>query len=145
LARKINFHINVLTNSLTRFIYQFPDAYVCYVDDAFDILESYGIKRDKVFITYNSPDTDNLLSIYESIRDEGQMPGQKHRLIHVGRLVRTKRLDLLLKATAILRKKYPDVELFVVADGPQRQEWESLAESFGIRDIVKFLGGGLWS
>ncbi|KXG08979.1 D-inositol 3-phosphate glycosyltransferase [Anoxybacillus sp. P3H1B] len=46
----------------------------------------------------------------------------------------------LIKAFAIVYKEYPHTNLLIVGDGPQRQEYEQLAETLGIRHVTTFTG-----
>lgn len=46
----------------------------------------------------------------------------------------------LIKGFARLNTRYPESELVIAGDGPQRKEYEALATSLGIRSAVTFLG-----
>jgi L-malate glycosyltransferase len=46
----------------------------------------------------------------------------------------------LIKAFAIVHKDYPNTNLVIVGDGPQRQEYEQLAERLGISGVTTFTG-----
>lgn len=61
-------------------------------------------------------------------------------LTFVGRLVRIKRLDVLLRAVALALPDAPSLYLLVVGDGELRAEHEALAATLGISDRVRFLG-----
>lgn len=125
-----------------RLFWSLPHGHVNYVEEAFDIYGSYGIAREKIFITYNSPDTDRLLTAREKLlQEEINKQVKEHRLIHVGRLVEYKRLDLVLIALAELKKKYSDAELLVIGEGPKAVEWKDLAMILGIEKDVQFIGG----
>ncbi len=105
------------------------DAHVYYIDDALEIVKSYGVNPNKIFITYNAPDTDLHLNTFEKIQSLPKiLPYNKHRLIHVGRLVKWKRVDLLIEATIQLKEKYPDIELIVVGAGPELDSLKKQAE-----------------
>jgi len=63
----------------------------------------------------------------------------------IGSLIWRKGHDILLRAFAQVRAAAPAgspvrTRLLMVGDGPQRQEFEALATSLGIADIVHFLG-----
>jgi glycogen synthase len=58
----------------------------------------------------------------------------------VGKLIPRKGVDVLLKATAILRARNRTVHVVIVGDGPERAPLESLANSLEIADQVTFLG-----
>jgi len=69
------------------------------------------------------------------------MPANPYRVIHVGRLVEWKRVDLLLKALAILKPEFPRVELLVAGYGPEEEKLKELAQNLDIEASVHFLGG----
>ncbi len=126
---------------MRRIYYKFFDAHVNYVEDAFDILPTYGVNKDNIFITYNSPDTDVL---FESKRKAGLLdpllPFSKYRLIHVGRLVKWKKVDLLINAISKLKSKYAQIELIVIGTGPEEENLKCLAEQLKVTDCIKFIG-----
>jgi glycosyltransferase involved in cell wall biosynthesis len=58
----------------------------------------------------------------------------------VGRLVPIKRVDLILRAVAAVRRRGVPVRLVVAGDGECRPELESLASQLGILAAVRFVG-----
>jgi len=66
--------------------------------------------------------------------------GEGPPLIYAGRLLREKRIDLLLRAVAILAPNHPGVLLTVFGDGPYRDALVRLADELGIADRVDFRG-----
>ena len=140
-----NKFINIFKFGLLTFFrliyYHYCKAYLNYIEEAFEILGSYGINKHSIFITYNSPDTEVLFKAKEEVDKSGLiLPENKFRLIHVGRLVKWKRVDLLIKTTAQLKNKFPDVELVVIGEGPQINELKSMADSLNIKEKIKFIG-----
>src|SRR5258708_2994190 len=82
-----------------KYILEFIAAAVSYIEEAYDIWGSYGMPREKIFISYNSPDTDLLFAVREKIEKEAPiLPPSSHRIIHVGRLVPWKRVDMLIES-----------------------------------------------
>lgn len=106
------------------------DAHVYYINEAKDIVKSYGVDPSKVFITYNSPDTDMHLKTYKEILQEPKMlkEGVK-RIIHVGRLVKWKRVDLLIEAYRKLKQTHADLELLVVGAGLELENLKAQANN----------------
>jgi glycosyltransferase involved in cell wall biosynthesis len=51
-----------------------------------------------------------------------------------------KNITLLLRATALLRERLPEVVLEIVGDGPERPRLERLARSLDLGRHVRFLG-----
>jgi len=61
-------------------------------------------------------------------------------IVAVGRLIPGKRQALLIAALARLAPAYPNLDLWLVGDGPERPALEALAARLGIVDRVRFLG-----
>src|ERR1019366_5261287 len=100
--------------SLSKRLLNLPDAHVNYVE-AFEYWDGYGVPRNKIFITRNSPDTDLLFASRAAIEGKPPiLPHNPHRFLHVGRLVEWKRVDMLLRALARTRERFPDAELLVI-------------------------------
>jgi glycosyltransferase involved in cell wall biosynthesis len=51
-----------------------------------------------------------------------------------------KALHVLLRATAILANQWPDLQVLVVGDGPERATLERLAGELGVTETVRFVG-----
>jgi glycosyltransferase involved in cell wall biosynthesis len=51
-----------------------------------------------------------------------------------------KALDVLIRASAMLRQQYPSVRVLIVGSGPDEQRLRSLAGSLGLGEVVAFLG-----
>ncbi len=71
---------------------------------------------------------------------DGRRLTQPLRLLYVGRLVATKHVDTLLRATASLADEGVAVTATIVGDGPDRAALEALADSLGVTPIVHFAG-----
>jgi glycogen(starch) synthase len=61
-------------------------------------------------------------------------------VLGLGRLVRKKGFDLLIRAFASISSAHPDVGLVLAGDGPERPELERLATALGLEERVLFLG-----
>lgn len=126
---------------LRRHRYQRLDAHVNYIDDGRKIYGSYGVSPDKIFVTRNSPDTDRMLKVETDLARAGKIPQRiSTRVLHVGRLVSQKRVDLLLVAFRDVVADFPQAELVVVGDGPEAESFRELAKNLGIAKNVTFAG-----
>ncbi len=118
------------------------DAHINYIDEAYNIIGSYGVPKQKIFVTANSPDTDELLVAFEEVKKRPLMlPKNPYRLIHVGRLVKWKRIDLIIEAVKNLKNKFPQIELVIVGYGPDKENLKRLVAESDIQDRVQFVGG----
>jgi glycosyltransferase involved in cell wall biosynthesis len=79
----------------------------------------------------------HVAAVQEAV-EAGQGDGPP--LIYAGRLLREKRIDLLLRAVALLAPRHPGVLLTVFGDGPYRETLVRLADELGIADRVDFRG-----
>jgi glycosyltransferase involved in cell wall biosynthesis len=61
-------------------------------------------------------------------------------LIFVGRLIREKNVDLLLRVVALLRHTHPAVRCAIIGNGPERERLEALRAEWGLQANVQLLG-----
>lgn len=140
LFNRILSHIKamVFVQALT-YAYRSADFFVVYTAAGKDIYGSYGVKTDKIFVIYNSPDTDAIFATKAKIAHQS-MAKNPFEILHVGRLVAWKRVDLLLDAVAKLRSRLPEISLVVVGDGPEKEQLIAQAIQLNIANLVQFKG-----
>ena len=61
-------------------------------------------------------------------------------LVVVGRLTKTKNVDLIIRAFKDLIKDYPDLKLKIVGTGPELEPLTNLANKLGLKDNTRFYG-----
>lgn len=61
-------------------------------------------------------------------------------LLFVGRLIKEKKVDLLLRSLPMVLKTYPDIKCRVVGDGPERSRLEGLCRELELTATVEFSG-----
>ena len=129
------------TAQVRRYCYSLAHATLNYATVAYDILPSYGVKRDDIHVTFNATNTDALLRERAKVEAaEALLPPNPHRILHIGRLVRWKRVDLLIDALPAVLKEYPDAELVVVGNGPETEALKQQAERNHLEAHVRFVG-----
>lgn len=117
------------------------DAHVNYIE-AYELLASWGIPRERIFITRNSPDTDQLFSVKDSLANMPPiLPFNPYRLLHVGRLIEWKRVDMLMRAFARVRERFPEAELLIIGTGPEEAALKRLGQDLNLGMSVTFTGG----
>lgn len=131
-----------LITCIRRLYLPLADAHINYFDEARLITGSYGVPQAKIFIAANSPDTDELLSAYENVMKQPDiLPSNPNRLIHVGRLVKWKRVDMLIQSVKDLKDEFSDIELVIVGFGPEEESLKELTERLNLSNDVRFVGG----
>jgi len=107
------------------FIYRRMDAVLFYSQARKEITSKFIKKNDHFFVATNTLDTDHLFAMRAEFDKETKAGireklGIKSRfvIVYTGRLLQSKRIDLLLETFAMLVRKH-SVELHIVGDGPE--------------------------
>lgn len=100
-------------------------------------LRERGVRADRIHVIPNGIED----SHDPKARGNGEHPTKVGpRLLFVGRLVEGKNVDLLIQAVADLRAEFPDLELEIAGEGPERSHLEAHARELGVGRQVRFLG-----
>lgn len=126
---------------IRKFVYQHCDATLNYSTYAYDILPSYGIDPKSIFVRYNSSDTDALFAVRSQVENSDKILDNAPHILHIGRLVKWKRVDLLINAFKLVQQQFPDSKLVIIGNGPEKANLIDQAHSFGLSDKVIFTGG----
>lgn len=96
---------------------------------------SWGVPREKVFIAWNSIDMTEI----DSLRRE--FTSERYRISYIGRLIKTKKVDLAIQAFARAIDRLDDkIILTIIGDGPEKDRLVQLAADLGISHRVEFAG-----
>ena len=99
------------------------------------LMKHYGVKSDKVAVVYNSVDCKAI-----ETASSGHRKRNSKQIITIGRMVRHKRMAGVITALHELSHKFPDINLVMVGDGPERVDLERLVEKLGVMQRVRFYG-----
>jgi glycosyltransferase involved in cell wall biosynthesis len=88
--------------------------------------------RDKIIHIYNGADPADIQAVPQ--------PKKGFTLLHVGRLAPLKDHATLLQALALTRVRHPDVQLWIVGDGPLEASLRMLADALELHECVTFFG-----
>lgn len=142
LSKGISFHIRQeILMQIRRFCYQRADGALAYSTHGLEIMPTYGINRNRIFVTYNSGNTDALMQQKKQIANNPPvLPKNKLRIIHIGRLVKWKRVDLLLDAFKTVLEKFPNAQLVVIGNGPELEALKQQAKKLDTEQNCFFTG-----
>ena len=122
------------------------DGLIVYAGETRDIYESRYRFRRPIGVCANVQSENVLLKAFRGSRavargllEEHQLAGKKVVLM-VGRLVKVKRVDRLIRGFATARERHREFRLVLVGDGPERTVLERLASDVGLNDSVIFAG-----
>ncbi len=101
-----------------------------------EALEKRYVPSRKAFCIPNGID----LTLFASAQCEHRRPNKVPVICTLARLSKEKNVGLLLEAAALLVRRGFTFRLWIVGDGPQREDLESRAKQLGISEYTQFLG-----
>ncbi len=122
--------------SLLKFVFSHMNRIIVpsfYLRDI--LMKHYGVKSDKVAVVYNSVDCKAI-----ETASSGHRKRNGKQIITIGRMVRHKRMAGVITALHELSHKFPDINLVMVGDGPERVDLERLVEKLEVTQRVRFYG-----
>jgi glycosyltransferase involved in cell wall biosynthesis len=104
-----------------------PSAYLSE-----ELVKAYRVDPKKAIVNYNAAEETEILP-FEPKRI-------KHQIATTARLVAWKGVEGIIRATQILKRKFPDIKFVIAGEGPEMDKLKNLSKELGIEDSVKFLG-----
>ena len=98
-----------------------------------EIINNFNINSKRVLLIPNPADTKYFLP-------KRSKTGDTFTFISVALLRPEKRLDILIKAFAILSKHIPNIVLTVIGDGPEKNKLKLLSHKLGVNNRINFIG-----
>ncbi len=122
---------------LRRFMVRHAQGFIAKGSLAKEYVVSLKVPQEKIFLTHYSIDPELLGLDPNKAKEKKETTEKKKRILYVGRLTRLKGVDLLIRAYKQVKEKYPNIELGLVGDGPDEDEFKKLAEG---TDDISFEG-----
>ena len=117
-----------------RLVYPFIHGFIANSNAVARAIEQRdGLSRERIEVIYNGVAVSTTIA--DRVRQGPRVVGV---IANLNRSV--KRVDLFIRAAALLASRMPDVQFDIVGDGPLRGELEALAQSLGIAEGVRFRG-----
>lgn len=85
-------------------------------------------------------DAEKVVVIFNGVESHPPARGEEERLIFIGAFVWQKGPDIMLEAFKEIRSSRKDLLLFMVGDGPMKDDLERMAHQLGVGDGVVFTG-----
>lgn len=121
-----------VANSIRYWVMKHADAQLLYGEEDIPHILERGVPAESVFVAPNTLFVSNA-------QDTSEQP--KHRLLFVGRLQRSKRVDVLIDSFAAALRSIPDTTvLTIVGSGFEEHNLRAQARSLGVEGRVEFHG-----
>lgn len=102
------------------------------------IIINWGIKEDKIKVVYNAFHVPNFNGSREKMREKFKIDFPM--IISVGRLVPWKGFDTLIELMPEISKEVKNVKLYIVGDGPEKNNLEKLIKRNHLENSVILTG-----
>ena len=126
--------------------YRLADALLLYSDYAYGLLKRKGINPERMFVIKNSLDCEEQEIVYAGLKDLSKVKARHFLpddivLVFIGRLQKSKRLDLLIEALPKVQAKTDrSVKILIIGDGPAESHLRRLTERYQVADHIVFYG-----
>ncbi len=117
-----------------RYTWRLTHTHICNATSLYNDLRQEGLPAHRLYTIPNGVDIELF-----SPPEQGLCTAP--HIINVGRLVKEKDQDTLLRAFALVQKQMPEAHLHVVGDGYLRESLEQTAQELSIASKVTFHGG----
>ncbi|MEK7063181.1 MAG: glycosyltransferase family 4 protein [Patescibacteria group bacterium] len=101
------------------------------------IVAEWGVEKKRIVVIYNGV---SIGDVGERQIIRGLLHFSGKLLISVGRLVPWKGFDVVIKVFARLKKKFPDLTLFIAGSGPEMNRLQLTVDSLQLGESVIFAG-----
>jgi glycosyltransferase involved in cell wall biosynthesis len=97
-----------------------------------ELVKAYKVKPERAIVNYNAAEETEV----------APFSPQKvhHQIATTARLVSWKGIDGIIRATALVRKRFPDTTLVVAGDGPEMENLKRLVLELNANSFVTLLG-----
>ncbi|MBI9015953.1 MAG: glycosyltransferase [Phycisphaerae bacterium] len=139
---------NGIKGLIRKTFYKLANAMLLYGNRARKIMIDKGFSPDNLYVVYNSLDYDKQIQARDAI-DEQQVKDLRGKifanpelpaLFFIGRLIKSKKLNMILQAMHLLAKKRINANLLFIGDGSETDNLRSLAKELDLQDKVVFYG-----
>ena len=97
-----------------------------------------GIEVERFYI--ENIDIKEVKSLQEALK----LTKKDFVILFVGRLAAEKNIEFLINSAKELNKKYKDIKLLIVGDGPDKEKYEKLAKKLKMENNIIFTGKVSW-
>lgn len=114
---------------------QQADALIFYNEQGKEDFSWLGLPQDKLFVANNAIDIAHIRSM------SSQFLGERKKVLFIGRLIPSKKADLLIEGFARAIPELPvGTRLVIVGDGPEREQLTALVREYQVTEAVDFMG-----
>lgn len=134
----------LLKRIIKKIYFGLSDGVMLYGEYARQQMLKQGFSSDKLTVIHNSLAYDEEIEIRKTLTTSGfydeHFGNSLPNLVFIGRLIATKKLDMIIRAMIPLRNMGIRVNMTYVGDGPSRATLEALVKECELQENVWFYG-----
>jgi teichuronic acid biosynthesis glycosyltransferase TuaC len=117
------------------------DKIICISKELCNLVKKLGIKEEENIIHIPLGVDITLFKPYdvENLKNKLNITNEKV-LLFVGRLIKLKNVDIILKAILKITSNYKNFKLLIVGDGSEKEDLLKLSKDLNLNKYVEFLG-----
>ncbi len=100
------------------------------------VAEHYHVPVDQIQVVPNGID----LAEWDELRPADPEPARRPTVLAVSKLYPRKKIDVLVRATPLVRRRIADIEVRIVGGGFEWNAWRQLAADLGVEGSLVWLG-----
>ncbi len=138
----VPFHSKKLVGLIQRYVIWFYNKCLLVTAPsrmAIEDMQFHGFKKEGHVIS-NPIDTKLFAPLPNKNWLRKRLGCPEHTIIHAGRLASERNIDVILRATALVKQKIPDVQLLLAGSGAVENDLKKLSATLGIEKNVVFMG-----
>ena len=125
---------------MVKIFYRFADKIIAVSEGIkTNLVEEFRIAAGSIEIIYNPIDIDRINELSRMPLEHPFFQGSAPVILAIGRLVRQKRFDLLIRAFREVLSEL-DARLIIAGEGPERESLQRLAKDLGIGEKISLVG-----
>ncbi|MFH0856535.1 MAG: glycosyltransferase family 4 protein [bacterium] len=128
---------------LARIILNNADFIITNSEYTKKLVFNFGINGDKIYVVYPCVDAALNKEVKNNFAAETRLivlPKDKKMILTLGRVVKRKGHDMVIKALPEVIKKIPDIIYVIAGDGVDKNYLENLSKKCNVKDFVIFTG-----
>jgi len=120
------------------FLFSVPDKVHLYGKSMIKYAKKAGVKEEKITVIPTGINFEKFSKAQPADRKELGIKKNGFVILYAGLIVPRKGIDIMLKVVKRLSKKQKNIKLLLVGEGPEKEKYQEIAKSYGIKDNVLF-------
>jgi glycosyltransferase involved in cell wall biosynthesis len=127
--------------------YRLSDGFLLYGNRVKELMTRRGFDPETLYVVYNSLDYDLQCTVRNTLSQETMTECKSiftnpdlPTVIYIGRLTSSKKIDKLIEAASLLKKRGTQINVLLLGDGPELESLKNFALRCNMEESIYFYG-----